>query len=177
MLHFKSNNFACASYLTGWFGKGAIALYKMLLSTPMANWMFAITSRCKLQRIDPWCRASTLCRALNRAHIDFFLSSTSLSTRFPPVRPFLASHFHTDWLSWLGLGNQEGSTNDHLANRYLPSTPKDQSMMRAESSPRWPLWPSSTWSCCSSSRVVRLWWQTSWCCRSPSSPSSSRAGM
>ena len=34
MLHFKSNNFACASYLTGWFGKGAIALYKMLLSTP-----------------------------------------------------------------------------------------------------------------------------------------------
>ena len=27
---------------------------------------------------------------------------------------FLASHLRTDWLSWLGLGNQVGSTTDHL---------------------------------------------------------------
>ena len=26
---------------------------------------------------------------------------------------FLASHLGTDWLSWLGLGNQVGSTTDH----------------------------------------------------------------
>ena len=45
---------------------------------------------------------------------------------------FLASHICTDWLSWLGLGDQVGSTNDHLANRYLPSTLKDWSTMRAE---------------------------------------------
>ena len=44
----------------------------------------------------------------------FFVLSTILSTRFPPVRPFLASHFRTDWLSLLGLGNQVGSTTDHL---------------------------------------------------------------
>ena len=44
----------------------------------------------------------------------------------------LASHFHTDWLLWLGLGNQVGSTTDHLANWYLPSTPKGWSMTRAE---------------------------------------------
>ena len=29
---------------------------------------------------------------------------------------FLATHFRTDWLSWLGLGNQVGSTTDHLTN-------------------------------------------------------------
>ena len=27
---------------------------------------------------------------------------------------FLASHFHTNWLSQLGLGNQVGSTTNHL---------------------------------------------------------------
>ena len=45
---------------------------------------------------------------------------------------FLASHLHTDWLLRLWLGNQVGSTNDHLANCYLPSTPKNWSTMRAE---------------------------------------------
>ena len=45
---------------------------------------------------------------------------------------FLASHFRTDWLSRLGLGNQVGSTTDHLANCYLPSTPKDRSTMKEE---------------------------------------------
>ena len=44
----------------------------------------------------------------------------------------LASYFRTNWLSWLWLGNQVGSTNDHLANCYQLSTPKDQSTMRAE---------------------------------------------
>ena len=45
---------------------------------------------------------------------------------------FLSSHFHTDLLSRLGLDNQVASTSDHLANCYLPSTPKDQSTMRTE---------------------------------------------
>ena len=27
---------------------------------------------------------------------------------------FLSSHFRTNWLSWLGLGNQVGTTTDHL---------------------------------------------------------------
>ena len=44
----------------------------------------------------------------------------------------LAFHFHTDWLSWLGLSNQVDSTTDHLTNCYLPSTPKDRSTMKAE---------------------------------------------
>ena len=58
--------------------------------------------------------------------------STSLSSRFSSCQTFLASHFRTDWLSQMELGNQVGSTNDHLANRYLPSTPKDGSTIRAE---------------------------------------------
>ena len=45
---------------------------------------------------------------------------------------FLDSHFRTDWLSWLGLGNQVGSPYDHLANCHLPSTPKEPSTMRVE---------------------------------------------
>ena len=53
------------------------------------------------------------------------------STRFPLSVPSCL-HFRTDWLSRLGLGNQVGSTTDHLANCYLPSTPKDQSMMKEE---------------------------------------------
>ena len=40
-------------------------------------------------------------------------------TRLPPVRPFLVPHFCTDWLSRLGLGNQVGSTTDHL--QLLPT--------------------------------------------------------
>ena len=59
--------------------------------------------------------------------------------RFPrPLLPtlllscLLASYFCTDRLSWLGLGNQAGSTTDHLANSNLPSTPKDRSTLRAE---------------------------------------------
>ena len=44
----------------------------------------------------------------------------------------LASRFRTDWLSQLGLGNQDGSTTDHLANFCLPSTLRDGSKMRAE---------------------------------------------
>ena len=44
---------------------------------------------------------------------------------------FLASHFRIDWLSRLGLGKQVGSTTDHLANWYLPSTPKERSTMSA----------------------------------------------
>ena len=31
----------------------------------------------------------------------------------------LASHFRANWLSQLGLGNQVGSTTDHLANCYV----------------------------------------------------------
>ena len=60
-----------------------------------------------------------------------FVSSTSLSTRFPSARP-ACLHFRTDWLSRLRLSNQVGSTTDHLANCYLPSTPEDQSTMTAE---------------------------------------------
>ena len=48
------------------------------------------------------------------------------------LQDLLASHFRTDWLSWLGLGNQVGSTTDHITNCYLPSTLKDWSVMRAE---------------------------------------------
>ena len=33
----------------------------------------------------------------------------------------LSSHFCSDWLSWLGLGNQVGSTVYHLTNFYQPS--------------------------------------------------------
>ena len=44
----------------------------------------------------------------------------------------LASHFSTDWLSWLELGNQVGSTTNHLPNYYLPTTLKDQSTVRPE---------------------------------------------
>ena len=40
---------------------------------------------------------------------------------------FLASHFHTDWLSWLGLGNQVGLTTDYQISYYLPSTLRDLS--------------------------------------------------
>ena len=47
-----------------------------------------------------------------RLEIFFHFPSTS----FPPVRPFLASHL---WPSWLGLGNQLGSTTDHL--QLLPT--------------------------------------------------------
>ena len=39
----------------------------------------------------------------------------------------LATHFRTNWLSWLELGNQVGSTTDHLTDHYLHSTPKDRS--------------------------------------------------
>ena len=42
----------------------------------------------------------------------------------------LASHYRTNWLSWLGLSNQVGSTTDHLNNWYLPSTPKDLRTMK-----------------------------------------------
>ena len=43
----------------------------------------------------------------------FSFFSTSIYTSFPPVRPFLPLIF-ADWLSQLGLGNQLGSTTDHL---------------------------------------------------------------
>ena len=43
------------------------------------------------------------------------------STCFP-LSDLSCLHFCTDWLSRLGLGNQVGSTTDHLANCYLPST-------------------------------------------------------
>ena len=39
------------------------------------------------------------------------------STSLPPtllLPDLLASHFRTDWLSWLGLGNQVGSIVYHL---------------------------------------------------------------
>ena len=39
-------------------------------------------------------------------HFPFYPHSSCLT--------FLASHFLSDWLSWLGLGNQVGSTVDHL---------------------------------------------------------------
>ena len=74
---------------------------------------------------------------LNGAIIVVFLHapdiffSTSLSTRFPSVRPS-GLHFRTDWLSRLGLSNQVDSTTDHLTDCYLPSTPKDRSTMKAE---------------------------------------------
>ena len=58
--------------------------------------------------------------ALNMAH-------TVLTAFLLP--DLLASHFRTDWLSWLGLGNQVGSTTDHLNNYYLPSTLKDRSTL------------------------------------------------
>ena len=43
----------------------------------------------------------------------FFLSSLSLLPTFL-LPDLLASLFHTDWLSWLGLSNQVGSTTDHF---------------------------------------------------------------
>ena len=43
---------------------------------------------------------------------DFFVT-TSLLPAFP-CQIFLGSHFRTDWLSRLGLGNQVGSTTDHF---------------------------------------------------------------
>ena len=75
---------------------------------------------------------------------------TYLTTRFPPVRPFLPSHFCTDWLSWLGLGNQVGSTTDHLINCYLPSSPKDRSTM----SLNWVIY--KLWSSCAKHKRQRL---------------------
>ena len=53
------------------------------------------------------------------------------STCFP-LSDLSCLHFFTDWLSRLGLGNNVGSTTDHLANCYLPSTPKDRSRMKEE---------------------------------------------
>ena len=44
----------------------------------------------------------------------------------------LASHFRTNWLSWLGHGNQVGSSTDHLPKDNLPSSLKDWSTTRAE---------------------------------------------
>ena len=38
---------------------------------------------------------------------------------------FLASKFHTDWLSQHGLGNQVGSTTDHL--ELFPTHPTKRS--------------------------------------------------
>ena len=49
-----------------------------------------------------------------------------------PLSDLSCLHFRTNWLSRLGLGNQVGSTTDHLANCYLPSTPKDRSTMKEE---------------------------------------------
>ena len=46
------------------------------------------------------------------------------------VRPLLPSFTQLAFAT--GLGNQGGSTTDHLANCFLPSTPKYQSTMRAE---------------------------------------------
>ena len=68
--------------------------------------------------------------ALHQAQVlgGFF---TSLSTRFP-LSDLSCHYFRTNWISRLGLHNQVGSTNDHLANCYLPSTPKDRRTMRAE---------------------------------------------
>ena len=43
---------------------------------------------------------------------DFFLHFPT--TRFPPARLILPLFICTDWLSGLGLGNQLGSTTDHL---------------------------------------------------------------
>ena len=60
---------------------------------------------------------------------SFFPSS--ITTRFPPAIPSCL-YFHTDILSWPGLGNQMGSTTNHPTYSNLPSTLKDQSMMRAE---------------------------------------------
>ena len=55
-----------------------------------------------------------------KSEIIFFL----FPLPFSPTRPSCLS-FPTDWLSRLGLGNQEGSTIDHFSNYYLPSTLKD----------------------------------------------------
>ena len=60
----------------------------------------------------------------------FFLFPLLPAFFLPP--DFLASHFCTDWLSCLGLGNLVGSTTDQLAKYDLPSTPKDRSVMWAE---------------------------------------------
>ena len=61
----------------------------------------------------------------------FLFFPLPFSTRFP-LSDISCLHFRTDWLSRLGLGNQVGSTTDHLANCYLPSTPKDRSTMKEE---------------------------------------------
>ena len=45
--------------------------------------------------------------------------STSLSTRFPPVRPLFANHI---WLSRLGLGNQVGSTIESQFSNFFKSS-------------------------------------------------------
>ena len=60
-----------------------------------------------------------------------FFSTSPFSTRFP-LSDLSCLHFCTDWLSRLGPSNQVGSTTDHLANCYLPSTPKDRSTMKEE---------------------------------------------
>ena len=44
---------------------------------------------------------------------SWFFLSTSLLSAFP-CQIFLAFHFCTNWLSQLWLGNQVGSTSDHL---------------------------------------------------------------
>ena len=54
-----------------------------------------------------------------------FFSNIPLLTRFPPVRPFLAPHLRTDWLSQLELGNLVGATTDHL--KLLPTQHTERS--------------------------------------------------
>ena len=82
----------------------------------------SLISRCRRSWRSPSCRVSV-------KKYWWFYFAFSFSTRFPPARP---SCLHTHSLSWLGLGNQVGSTSDHLTTYYLPSTQKDQSTMRAE---------------------------------------------
>ena len=67
-------------------------------------------------------------RMTDKGYVFFLFPFYPLSS----CQTSLASHFPTDWLSWLGLGNQVGSTTDHLTNYYLPSTLRDRSTMRAE---------------------------------------------
>ena len=78
-----------------------------------------------------WNRNLGLKNSCNFLYSSNFFFPLPFSTRFP-LSNLSCLHFRTDWLSRLGLGNQVGSTTDHLANCYLPSTPKDRSMMKEE---------------------------------------------
>ena len=53
------------------------------------------------------------CKYARSQSVDTAFFSTSLLPAFH-CQNFLASHFRTDWLSRLELGDQVGSTTDHL---------------------------------------------------------------